>query len=170
MALWGSEMWVWETFCFLFVSYLFMSVSYLFCICSYLFHIYFDLYNLVLVECTALWDSEMWVWETFCSIVSLNQLTSPGILLHIYISNSYISYFLFKVFSILLYLYWLSNVFSWKKSIVRIFQGILFYCLNPQFWVQMRCAIFVGGRQNFPKTSPSSSKSPQSLSYLSSCS
>ena len=33
----------------------------------------------------------MWVWETFCSIVSLNQLTSPGVLLHI--SFSSISHF-----------------------------------------------------------------------------
>ena len=71
--------------CFRFVSYLFVFVSYP-----------FWFYNLVLVECMGLWDSEMWVWETFCSIVSLNQLTSPGILLHICISNSYISYFFSK--------------------------------------------------------------------------
>ena len=63
------------------------------------------LFTVLLVECTALWDSEMWVWETFCSIVSLKQLTSPDILLQICISCSYISYFPFDCFYILLYWY-----------------------------------------------------------------
>ena len=76
--------------CLDFVNFLFLKV---------VFDIFkVKLFTVLLVECTALWDSEMWVWETFCSIVSLKQLTSPDILLQICISCSYISYFPFNCF------------------------------------------------------------------------